>query len=294
MDNSIAPLFLPAHIERRREKALQLGYECLLLDLEDAVPPAEKERARQGAAQMLRSAPDACHVRINPLRADGAQVSGCGFEDLAAVVSAELAGVIAPKVDSADDVQDLDAAIAAAERAAGLPVGRVPLGALIESARGVVNLSQIATATIARPLRLLFGLADLNADLGIDTTRDEQEGAVARAWIPLVSRAARLQRPLDCGFFDLSDPQGLRASALRGKALGYAGKGAIHPDQVAVILEAYRPPPETVARAQRIVEAAEAHASQGDGAFVLDGHMIDRPIILGAQEVLDLARRTGG
>lgn len=292
MDNSIAPLFVPGHIERRREKALRLGLESLLVDLEDAVPRAEKERARQGAIQMVRSAPEACHVRINPLRSEDETVLTCGLEDLAAVVIPGLAGVIAPKVDTAGDVLALDAALVVAERAAGMTVGRLPLGALIESARGVVNVQEIATAGISRPLRLMFGLADLNADLGIDSSRDEQEGAAARAWIALVSRAARLQRPLDCGYFDVSDPDGLRASTLRGKALGYGGKGAIHPEQVATILEVYRPSEAAVINAHRIVDAAAAHSGQGDGAFLLDGRMIDRPVVLRAVEILDLARKT--
>jgi citrate lyase beta subunit len=289
MNNTIAPLFVPGHMARLREKALALDLSALLVDLEDAVPGAEKEAARRGALELLRARPGACHVRINPLQVERGFGMSCGREDLAAVVQPGVAGIVAPKIDSAEALRAVDAALRQAELAAGLPVDSVRLGATVETALGCVNVADIARAGLRRPLQLMFGLGDLTTDLGVEWTRDETEAAVPRALIALASKAAKLAKPFDTVFTDVADEAGLRASTLRGKALGYGGKAAIHPKQVAAILDVYWPTETERAWSARVVEAAAERAERGEGAFLLEGRMIDDPIVARARELLAFA-----
>jgi citrate lyase beta subunit len=261
------------------------------VDLEDAVPGSEKENARRGALELLEQLPGACQVRINPLEVARGVGMGCGGEDLAAIVRSGLAGLVAPKVDSAKALFEIDAAVATAERSAGLPVGSVPLGITIETALGAINVAEIARAALHRPMRLLFGMGDLTTDLGVDWTREEDECQVPRAMIALASRAAGLLKPMDTVFTNVADGQGLQASAQRGKALGYGGKAAIHPDQVALILDVYRPTDAEVSWSWRVVEAASDRAQRGEGAFLLDGRMIDDPIVARARDLLAFAEK---
>jgi citrate lyase beta subunit len=291
MHNAIAPLFIPGHMARLREKALTLGLTALLIDLEDAVPGAEKAAAREGALEMLRRAPGACRVRINPLQVARGFGTGCGREDLAAVVRPGLAGIVAPKIDTAQALLEVDAALAEAERAAGLAPHSVPLGATVETALGSLNVLEIARAGLQRPLQLMFGMGDLTTDLGVEWTREEAEGAVPRAMIALAAKAAKLPKPFDTVFTNVADEEGLRASTRRGKSLGYGGKAAIHPKQVAAILEEYRPTEAEQAWAKRVVEAAAERAGRGESAFLLEGRMIDDPIVARAQDLLALARQ---
>jgi citrate lyase beta subunit len=291
MNNAIAPLFVPGHMARLREKALTLDLTALLVDLEDAVPGAEKEAARRGALELLRQAPGICQLRINPLQVARGFGIGCGREDLAAIVRPGLAGIVAPKIDTAEALREVDAALAQAERAAGLDANSVPLGVTIETCLGSMNVFAIAQAGLQRPTRLLFGMGDLTTDLGVDWTRDEAEGAVPRAMIALASKAAKLGKPFDTVFTDVADEAGLRASTLRGKSLGYGGKAAIHPKQVAAILDVYRPSKAEQAWSRRVIEAATERAERGEGAFLLEGKMIDDPIVARAQDVLAMARQ---
>ncbi len=281
----VAPLFIPAHVARMRQKAPELG-TAIILDLEDSVPAADKQAAREGAVELVDRMPGGCTVRINPLTVVRGFGTAAGHEDLAAVVRPGLGGLAAPKVDSREALLAVDDAIRRAEASGGVDENSVELGVIIETALGVTNLVEIARTGLARPMRLSFGLGDFTTDLGIEWTRDEAECDVARAMIPIVSRAAGLGRPRDSVWTDVTDEDGLRASTLRGKRLGYAGKAAIHPRQIRVIQDVYRPSQAELDWARRVVETAAARMAEGQGAFLLDGRMIDDPIVARAREVL--------
>jgi citrate lyase beta subunit len=283
----VAPLFVPAHVARLREKAETLGVP-LVLDLEDAVPAAEKETARHGAAELVGRLPGRCTVRINPVAVSRDFGVAAAADDLAAVVRPGLAGVVAPKIDDVETLHRVDDHLTGAERRAGVAEGSVPLGAVIETAKGVVDLPLVARAgaALARPFGLSFGAGDLTTDLGIEWGPDESVFDTARASLPIASRAAGLGRPRDTVFADVADVAGLRASAARGKALGYAGKAAIHPSQIDVIREVYRPTARQLSWAREVVDAAVRHAADGAGAFLLDGRMIDDPVVARARELL--------
>lgn len=285
MLSSIAPLFVPAHMDRLREKAPQLG-TTIVLDLEDSVPAADKEAARAGAVELIDRMPGACTVRINPLSVHRGFGVAAGVDDLTVVVRPGLAGLVAPKVDSRAALLAVDEAIRRAEAAAGMREDTIALGVVIETALGVANLTEIARTGLIRPMRLSFGMGDFTTDLGIEWSRGESECDVPRALVAIASRAAGLPRPQDSVWTDVSDEEGLRASALRGKQLGYAGKAAIHPRQIPVIQDVYRPTAAELDWANRVVETAAQRAAQGQGAFLLDGRMIDDPIVARAREVM--------
>lgn len=289
----VAPLFVPGHMKRLRDKAVELHVRGLRIDLEDAVPLAEKTAARDGAVDLIRLRPGRASVRINPFTVSVGYGAACGMEDLAAVVVPGLRGIIAPKIESADAVREVDEAISVRERAAGIAPDSLELGVIIETALGVVNLVEITRAGIKRPMRLSFGMGDFTTDLGVEWSRDEVETAVPRAMVPIVSRAAGLQRPSDSVFTAVADEDGLRASALRGKRLGYAGKSAIHPRQIAVIEAVYRPTAAELAWCRRVVEADAEYRQKGAGAFLLDGKMIDDPIVVRARDVIAIDAALG-
>jgi citrate lyase beta subunit len=171
---------------------------------------------------------------------------------------------------------------------ANLPPNSLELSASIESALGVVNLVEISRAGFKRPLRFSFGMGDFTTDMGVEWSRDETESATPRSIVSIVSRAAGLLRPRDSAFVNLNDMDGLRESARRGKRLGYGGKSAVHPSQVAVIREVYLPTEMEILWAKRIVTTAVSMNEKGEGAFQIDGQMIDEPIIARAREMIEL------
>jgi citrate lyase beta subunit len=283
----VAPLFVPAHVARLREKAATLDVP-LVLDLEDSVPAAEKAAARRGAVELVERLPGRCTVRINPLAVVRDFGVAEGAEDLPAVVRPGLAGVVAPKIDDPDTLRRMDNSLTEAEARAGVAEGSTRLGAVIETARGVTAVHEIARAgaALARRVDLSFGAGDLTTDLGIEWDADESVFDTARSLLPLACRAAGLGRPRDTVFADVGDVDGLRASAARGKALGYAGKAAIHPSQIDVIRDVYRPTARQLDWARAVVDEAARHAGDGAGAFLLDGRMIDDPVVSRARDLL--------
>ncbi|MCE0766030.1 CoA ester lyase [Pseudonocardia kujensis] len=290
----VAPLFVPAHVGRLRDKAAALEVS-IILDLEDAVPAAEKHAARRGAAELIERLPGRCSVRINPLAVARDFGVAEGGEDLLAVLRPGIAGIVAPKIDDADALRTVDERLTEAERRAGVAAGATPLGVVIETARGVVGMDAIARAGAAatRRVELSFGAGDLTTDLGIEWGADESVFDTPRALLPVACRAAGLGRPRDTVFADVGDVEGLRASAARGKALGYAGKAAIHPAQIPIIREVYRPTPRQLDWAREVVDAAARHAADGAGAFLLDGRMIDDPVVARARDLLTSATTEG-
>jgi len=280
-------LFVPAHVEKMRDKALGIAVDAVILDLEDAVPPGQKEAARAGASSYVARRPGHAFVRVNPLVSRTPFTIGCGSEDIVAVVRPGLRGVVCPKVETVEDLAELDATLGAAERRAAMPEGRVELYALIETARGVLAAADVARCALSRPFRLCFGAGDFTRDIGVTWTRDERESFTARSMLVLASRAAGLPGPIDSVFADLGDQEGLAASARAAKQLGYRGKLVIHPSQVAIVDEVFAPTKEELSWARRVVDAMTVAERQGLGAFTVDGRLVDYPIVQAARDLLD-------
>ena len=258
-------LFVPGNRPERFDKACAAGADAVIVDLEDAVPPADKQAARDALAAWL-SPQQPVLVRIN-----GAD--SVWFEDdLVLCAVPGVAGIVLPKAEHEASLARLDAAGAAAI----LP--------LIESGLGLWNAA--ALARMPRVQRLVFGSIDFSLDLNIQESHETL--LYARSQLVLASRVAGIAAPVDGVTTSFDDPARVHGDTLRARALGFGGKLCIHPKQVAPVHEAFAPTAAELDWAGRVVAAAEA--AQG-GAVALDGKMVDRPVIMIAQHMLEEARR---
>jgi len=279
-------LFVPADDEKKLGKALRSGADALIVDLEDSVAPAAKERARRIAAEFLReAAQDArplLYLRVNPL--DGGLIDG----DLDAVMSAAPEGIVLPKSLDGASVQQLGVKLAVREALFGLADGSTRIIAIAtENARALFGMASYRACS-ARLEGLAWGGEDLSADLGAESNRlpDGSYGdpyRLARS-LTLVGANAAGVAPIDAVYTNFRDSDGLRTEAIAARRDGFWAKMAIHPAQIPIINEVFTPTLEAVARARAIIAAFEA--SPGAGVVALEGEMLDRPHRLRAERIL--------
>ena len=273
-------LFVPATSERKLDKAFASAADAVIVDLEDAVAVSEKPQARQTIAARLQApAPRPAFVRVNALS------TPFGFDDIEAVVSPNLVGIILPKAESARDIEIADWTLTQIERRRGVPEGATRIVPIIETARGLDQATAIAAAS-PRLASIAFGFVDLASDMGLDLGDDDGAIQHARFVVATASRAAGLPGPVDTAFIDIKDLDRLRRSTEQARRMGYSGKCCIHPAQIDVVNAVFSPGPEEVARARRIVEAFEQAEAGGVAALMVDGVMIDYPVVARAQRVL--------
>jgi citrate lyase beta subunit len=274
-----ALLFVPGDDPKKTAKAAGSGADAVILDLEDAVAADRKPAARKTVAASLANLDFGRSerlVRINPVG------SGLDAEDLETVLPAKPDGYVIPKVESPEQIREVALRTSLAPR---------PLLALIETARGVVNLKEIAGAH-PRLEALLFGAEDLAGDMGAVRSPAGLEASWARGAVVVTAAAFSLQA-IDTIFVNLHDEEGLRRESAEACGMGYAGKMAIHPKQVPIIAGAFTPTDDEIAKARRLVEVHASHQASGTGAFVLDGRMIDWPMVRAAERLLSRARAAG-
>lgn len=282
-------LFAPGNRPRFVEKVAHCGADAVILDLEDAVPIAEKEPTRHAVRAALSTITNCpVYVRINPLVAAASFSQAIGAADLEAIVCSDLAGVILPKTESAADARQAESILNDLEEQHGLAPGGIDLIPIIETARGVHHAFDIADAG-TRIKRLAFGAGDFTRDIGVQWSRREVESQYARSAIVIASRAAGIEAPFDTVWIEIRDLRGLSRSARLAKQLGFQGKMAIHPTQVEPINTAFSPTPDELENAKRVVAAFEAAEAAGEASVQLDGQMIDYPIVEAAQRILDMA-----
>jgi len=282
-------------------KALASEADVVFLDLEDAVAPADKAQARRNVIAALqehdfRAAGKTVSVRINGID------THYMYRDVVDVV--EQAGhrldtILVPKVGVPADVYLVDALLSQIEAARGIE-HRIGIDVLIETALGMANVEAIAQSS-PRLEAMHFGVADYAAScrartvsiggLNPDYPGDQWHAAISR--MVVACRAYGL-RPIDGPFGDFKDPDGYRAAARRGAALGIEGKWAIHPSQIALANEVFTPPAAEVDRARRILTALEEAAREGRGAAQLDGKMIDAASARMARNVVEMAEGMEG
>jgi citrate lyase subunit beta/citryl-CoA lyase len=279
-------LFVPGNKDRLLDKAPTACADGLLYDLEDSVPPAERQIAREKVRARLEGPADVPrYVRINGVGDAGPKEVEV---DLAAVVVAGLAGVVLPKPGSADDARFVAFALDRCEREAGVAAGTVEIVPLIESARGVHFCYDILTAT-PRVASVVIGSAedaDLMTDLGCRWSLSGTELHYARSKVLLEARAAGIKHPMDGVFPRLNDTEGLVRDSENARALGYRGKTVIHPGQVAPVNAVFTPGEQEIAYARAMLEAYDAAASAGSGAISFRGKMIDRAMVKTARELV--------
>ncbi len=278
-------LFAPGNHPRKVEKVFTSGADAVILDLEDAVANAEKVATRPVLVQALqRDRRCRAYIRINGLNTEFWQ------DDLAAVICAQLDGIVLPKAESAQDLESVDATIASVEQSAGLPIGAIDLMPIIETAKGVAKVDEVASAS-SRVRRLSFGGGDYTNDLDFTWTPQEEVLAYARARLAHASRVANLEPPIDTVVIQIHDDERFRASAERGRMFGFAGKLCIHPGQVPICNEVYTPGDAEVAHARAVIAAFEKAEAEGSASIQLDGYFIDYPIVYKAQRILALMER---
>lgn len=274
-------LYVPANVERFIEKAHMRGADCIQLDLEDSVPASEKEAARQAvpaAAKRVRRAGADVVVRINsPMEIT--------VQDLDASVGPDVDGIAVTKVESADHIQRIDDHISRLESARGLPGGHTRLIAMIESPGAFFQMPAIAAAS-NRLVAMNIGGEDFALETGMEPS--EATLLMPKQQMIFAARAAGIM-PL--GFIDslasFADLDGFAQMVRRSRQFGFMGAGCIHPSQVAIVNRHYSPSAEEVAYATRIVEGDAVHAAAGRGSWSLDGKMIDVPVVVRAQRLLE-------
>ncbi|HEX6797237.1 MAG TPA: CoA ester lyase [Ktedonobacterales bacterium] len=288
-------LTCPGHSLKMMAKAAAAGADQVMFDLEDACAVSQKEAARATVIEALRARASTGRPYIT-FRPNGVDTRFC-YRDLITVVEAagaQLDGVVIPKVNGPGEIAFVDRLLRQIEETVGLPVGRIGIEALIESAAGVLHAEQIAKAA-PRVTGLVFGMVDYAGDIGASELGAEQffYYNYAKAKTIAAARAAGITC-VDGVTLAVRDLDACRRDAQMAARMGFDGKWAIHPAQVPVINAAFTPSPDEIAQARRIVEAYErADAEQGTGAIVLDDTMIDAAQLRVERRRLAIARAAG-
>ena len=281
-------LFLPGNTPNIIVNGEILGADAVILDLEDAVSPAEKDAARilvRNAIRFMGFGRCEVIVRIN------ATDTAFWQKDLDAIIPVRPNLIMPPKTSCAEDVRRVDAYIAQLEEKLGLEQGSVGLIPLIETALGVENAYQIASAC-PRVKAIFLGGEDLTADLRCKRTKEGHEIAYARSRMVVAARAAGVD-VYDTPFTDVNDDEGIYVDAQYAKSLGFTGKSAISPRHVKVINEVFSPTKADIDYAYEVMEAIRIGNERGKGAVSLRGKMIDAPIVARAQQTIAVAQALG-
>jgi len=274
-------LYLPGNDPKLAINAGIHKPDGIILDLEDSVSPAEKDTARLIVRTSLRDIEfegAERRVRINQLP--------LGLEDLEAIVPQAPNMILIPKVESAEQVLEVERKIEEVKKEAGVNWD-ILLMPIIESAMGAWKALDIATAS-PQVVALAIGLEDYTADIGAQRTLEGHESFWMRGAVLNAARAAGIQ-PIDTVFSDVSDMEGLKKSVIEAKSLGFDGKGCIHPRQIAVVHEAFAPTEAEIDKAKKIVRAYEDAKAKGSGVVSLGSKMIDAPVVKRAVRTIHIA-----
>ncbi|HAA94906.1 MAG TPA: CoA ester lyase [Dehalococcoidia bacterium] len=277
-------IFVPGNRANMLERARNFNSDVIMVDLEDSVPPGEKETAREMAKEWvpaLKKEGKRVMVRVNSLD------TGLTRQELEAVVSPDLYGISLGKVESTWNMRDADRMLSSIEHLAGVEPGSIKMVAWAETASALVDARDIATAS-KRVVALAFGAEDFTNDMGIERTDTGEEVRVPRSLVPVAARAANVAS-LDSPFVLFQDPDALRADAQRARQMGYTGKFAIHPAQLDIINDTFSPSAEEIAYARQIMAAWEEAKAAGRGSLAMDGRMVDVPVVKRAQNLLAFA-----
>ena len=280
-------LFLPGNNPNMLINGDLLGSDGIIIDLEDAVSPSEKDAARtlvRGAIGFFRYHTPVV-VRINSLDTAFWQ------QDLEELIPMKPDYIMLPKSNGPEDIRTVSAAISAEEERCGLPRGGIGLIALIETAVGVENAYEIAAAD-PRVRALALGAEDLTADLRCKRTPQSDEILYSRTRLVIAARAAQVDC-IDTPFTDANDLEGLEQDARRAKSLGFSGKLLINPRHVQTVNRVFSPSREDIDYAREVVAAIREAQANGRGAVALHGKMIDKPVVDRAEQTLQMAERMG-
>lgn len=276
-------LYLPGNSPKLMINAGIHSADGIILDLEDSVAPDKKNEARylvRNALRAINFSGTERMVRINQLPE--------GLKDLNYIVPHNANLILLPKCETVEQVIKVDEAI---ENLSKDKVTSIHLMPIIESALGVVNAYDIATAS-NRVVALAIGLEDYTADIGVSRSEDGKESLYARNAVVNAAAAAGIQA-IDSVYSDVSNMDGLRANVSNSKSMGFVGMGCIHPRQIKVINDGFNPGEIEIEKAKKIVLAFEDAENKGLGVTALGSKMIDPPVVKRALNTIDTAIDSG-
>lgn len=285
--------FVPGANEKMLQKSLALPADSLVLDLEDAVTPENKDSARETVTHWLKEVNFGRQermVRMNPLD------TPWGVQDLEVTMRGRPDSYLVPKVRTKDDLLKIDTILSRMEREYGYTPGTVKLVVLAtETPQGLLNIRDFGACP--RVDALSWGAEDLSAAIGARRNRDEKGEFLevfryARIMTLLAATAANVQ-PLDTVFVDIKDIEGLRRDCLEGAWMGFTGKITIHPSQIEVANEVFTPSPAEIVESKELLAAFEDNQKAGRMAFSFKGQMVDVPHLTRARTILERARLAG-
>jgi citrate lyase subunit beta/citryl-CoA lyase len=282
-------LFVPGTRPERIAKAAAMTVDGVILDLEDAVPPAQKAQAREWVVAALRRVAFGGRERIVRVNAPGTPEHAA---DLSAMVPAGPDALLLPKLSDVAGLVRLDTEVARLEQACGGAPGTIRFHLLIETVAAVVGLEALATA-VPRAAALFYGSGDLARETRARLVPGRLTELYTMSRVVLVARATGLDA-IDSPCFELGQPDRLEAHTRIGADLGFDGKALIHPSQIEVANRCFTPSPEAVAEARRVIAAYEAAEGDGRGALAIDGQFVDAVHVHMARETLARAKLAGG
>jgi citrate lyase subunit beta/citryl-CoA lyase len=283
--NRFSRLYLPGNTPSLMINAGIHKPDGIILDLEDSVAPDKKAEACllvRNALRRLNFYGAERMVRINQVPK--------GLDDMDFIIPHNVNLILIPKCESAGQIHQVNKKIDELKSKHNIK-GNVWLMPIIESALGVINAFEIASAA-DNVVSLAIGLEDYTADIGTRRTNEGTESFFARSQVVNAARAARIQ-PIDSVFSDVADMEALKQNVLRSKALGFDGMGCIHPRQIAVIHENFAPDKAEIEKAKKIVNAFIEANEKGLGVVSLGTKMIDPPVVKRAQNTINLAVNMG-
>ena len=285
-----ALLFMPGDSRRKIEKGAGMAVDSIIMDLEDAIALTQKETARHAVASALSEVDfgrSEALVRINQIIPNWIYK-----QDIDVTITGKPAGYVLPKVEDPAQVKHISELLTEAEQQHRWQLGSIKLLAIIETAKGIVNLKEIAQSD-SRLEGLIFGAEDLAGDIGAERTPEGYEVFYARSAVVTHARAFGLQA-IDTVYIDLTAPaETLATETDYVRKMGYTGKLAIHPKQVDPIQRIFTPDTESVLAAQKLIVAFNDQQAAGTGVFEYEGKMIDMPMIRAAMSVIERARACG-
>jgi citrate lyase subunit beta / citryl-CoA lyase len=280
-------LFMPGNNPGMIQNAGILGSDSIILCLEDAVSPAEKDSARilvRNAIKTVNFYGAELVVRVNPLSTE------FGIEDIDVIGRVKPDALMIPKATE-EDLETIHAMLDKIEEEEGFDKGSIKLFPIVESAYGLENVYSIIKSS-SRVVGVLLGAEDLTADLEIKRTKEGEEIFYARSKVAAACKALKVDA-VDTPFADLTDEEGFIKDINKGKSLGMTGKAAINPRQIDTIHDVFAPTEAEIKYALRVMDAQEEAKREGKGVFSLDGKMVDAPIIARAQTIIKKAKLSG-
>lgn len=283
-----ALLFMPGDDMKKISKGAAMDVDAVIMDLEDGVAINRKDEGRatvREALETLDFGRTTRLVRINPPR------HGWQASDIHETMEGRPDGYVLPKVESAREVQNISHTLIERELYMGLAPETIKLLAIIETARGVVNLREIAQSD-SRLVALIFGAEDLAGDIGAIRTPEGWEVFYARSTLVTHASAFGLQA-IDTPYVDIDNIDGLKEQTRQAMMMGYTGKLVIHPKHVDPVCEVFSPSDEEITQAQELIRLHDDYQESGAGVFRFQGQMVDMPMIRAAERVLARAKQAG-